>query len=67
MSAIQVKARLLEMENNKMRLLDGCYKVKDSFCQHWEVTGDDMKMKDAFDSFDFKASMEYGDFGTHSR
>ena len=28
------------MENNKMRLLDGCYKVKDSFCQHWEVTGD---------------------------
>lgn len=55
------------MENNKMRLLDGCYKVKDSFCQHWEVTGDHIKMKDAFDSFDFKASMEYGDFGTHSR
>ena len=67
MSSMQVKARLLEMENNKMRLLDGFYKVKDSFCQHWEVTGDHIKMKDAFDSFDFKASMEYGDFGTHSR
>ena len=52
----------VEMEA-EARLLDGYYKCHDSFAQHWKVAGDKLDMRDAFDSFNFNANFEYGDFG----
>lgn len=52
----------VEMEA-EARLLDGYYKCHDSFAQHWKVAGEKLDMRDAFDSFNFNASFEYGDFG----
>ena len=38
-------------------------KVKDHFIHTWKVDGANFEMKDPYDSMDFNASLEYGDFG----
>ena len=50
-------------ENDKARLVDGFYTPIEHMFEHWEVNGDKIEMRDSFDSFDPRATFEYGDFG----
>ena len=52
-----------EEETEQVKLLDGYYKPKDSFMEHWKVDGDKIECQDPYNTYDFKASFEYGDFG----
>merc|ERR1712029_837733 len=62
----EVQKQIEEMEDNQIKLLDGVYKVNDSFVQSWRVEGEKIVVKDPFDAFDLMPSMEYGDFGAVS-
>ena len=58
-----VKNSLKELEDNQIRLLDGHYKVNEYFVKTWKVDGNNFNMRDPHDAIDFKARIEYGDFG----
>ena len=52
------------MENNQMKLLDGYYKVNEAHFVTWKVDGEKIDCKDAYDTYDYKPTLHYGDFGT---
>ena len=58
-----VKNSLKELEDNQIKLLDGHYKVNEYFVKTWKVDGNNFNMRDPHDAIDFKARIEYGDFG----
>ena len=60
----EVKKCVREMEENaKARLLDGYYRPIDNMFEHWEVQGDKIDLRDAFDSYDTRPVIEFGDYG----
>ena len=60
----EVKKKVKAMEDNQMKLLDGYYKVNESVFVTWKVDGDKIECKDAYDTYDYKPKLQYGDFGT---
>jgi len=62
-----VKNSLKELEDNQIKLLDGHYKVNEYFVKTWKVDGNNFNMRDPHDAIDFKARIEYGDFGAASK
>ena len=52
-----------EIEDGQIQLLDGYYKVNNSFFESWKVTGTDIKPKDPHNIYDIPMSVVYGDFG----
>ena len=58
-----VQSKYPDDETEQVKLLDGYYKPKDSFMEHWKVDGDKIECQDPYNTYDFKASFEYGDFG----
>ena len=59
----EVLSCIKEMEDNQIKLLDGYYKVNNSFFESWKVTGTDIKPKDPHDIYDIPMTVSYGDFG----
>jgi len=62
----EVKKKVKAMEDNQMKLLDGYYKVNESVFVTWKVDGDKIECKDAYDTYDYKPILQYGDFGEAS-
>jgi len=62
----EVKKKVKELEDNQMKLLDGYYKVNESLFVTWKVDGDKIECKDAYDTYDYKPTLHYGDFGEAS-
>ena len=49
---------------SQVKLLDGYYKPKQvTLVQHWKVDGDKIECEDPYNTYDFRPSFEYGDFG----
>jgi len=46
-----------------MKLLDGYYKVNEAHFVTWKVDGEKIDCKDAYDTYDYKPTLHYGDFG----
>ena len=51
-------------DKSQVKLLDGYYKPKQvTLVQHWKVDGDKIECEDPYNTYDFRPSFEYGDFG----
>ena len=59
----EIKKTIKNLEDNQIKLLDGYYKVHESLMTSWKVDGENIECKDAQDTYDFKPSIQYGDFG----
>ena len=45
------------------RLLDGYYKPIESLMHFWKINGENIEAEDFHNTYDFKPSIQYGDFG----
>ena len=59
----EIKKSIKALDDNQIKLLDGYYKVHESLMVSWKVDGENIECKDAQDTYDFKPSIQYGDFG----
>ena len=51
---------------NQMKLLDGYYKPIDSLMHFWKIDGERIEAEDFHNTYDFKPSFSYGDFGKNN-
>ena len=49
--------------SNQTRLVDGYYKPVDSLMHFWKINGDKIEAEDFHNTYDFKPTIKYGDFG----
>ena len=51
---------------NQTRLLDGYYKPIDSLMHFWKIDGERIEAEDFHNTYNFKPTISYGDFGKNS-
>ena len=49
--------------SNQTRLLDGYYRPVDSLMHFWKINGEKIEAEDFHNTYDFKPTIKYGDFG----
>ena len=51
---------------NQTRLLDGYYKPIDTLMHFWKIDGERIEAEDFHNTYNFKPTIKYGDFGKNS-